>query len=349
MIDRVAFRLFGENGIAIHWYGIIIAFGLVIGVILGVREARRRGYRLDLVLDFILIAIPLCVVCARLYYVIPEWENYANDILKIFAVWEGGLAIYGAVIGGIIAAVIFYRWRKVPIGEMMDIAAPGLILGQAIGRWGNFVNQEAFGNLVDVSQQWFPYSVYIEHPVINGVLQEPGYYQATFFYESLWNLITFAILMLFRKHMKVRGGVFALYLIFYGFGRFFIEQMRTDSLMAGDARVSQWFSAALVLFGIAYIIIMSKRNKEYPAYDGIYSLSWSDEQIAEYKNSGKKRKAAEKAEAITGDSDEEADLKPNADKKSEETEDKEASEQAGQAEKKTRSSKKAEDKKGEEE
>jgi phosphatidylglycerol:prolipoprotein diacylglycerol transferase len=285
MDPRVAFYLFDKNGIAIHWYGIIIAFGLILGVILGIREAKRRGYRSDMVLDLMLLAIPICIVCARLYYVIFTWDTYTNDFSKVFAVWEGGLAIYGAVIGAVIAALIFYKWRKVPVGEILDIAAPGLILGQAIGRWGNFVNQEAFGNLVtDPAYQWFPYSVYIDR------LDE--WHQATFFYESMWNLLTFAILMILRKRIKVRGGIFALYVILYGIGRFYIESLRTDSLMAGDIRVSQWLSAILVVFGIAFLIIMSRKKKEYAAYDGIYSLSWTDEQVEEYKKSKTKRQKA---------------------------------------------------------
>lgn len=294
---RVAFYLFDKNGIAIHWYGIIIAFALILGVILGIREAKRRGYRSDMVLDLMLLAIPICIVCARLYYVIFTWDTYANDFSKVFAVWEGGLAIYGAVIGAVLAAVIFYKWRKVPIGEILDIAAPSLILGQAIGRWGNFVNQEAFGNLVtDPAYQWFPYSVYIDR------LGE--WHQATFFYESMWNLLTFAILMILRKRIKVRGGVFALYMILYGIGRFYIESLRTDSLMAGDIRVSQWLSAILVVFGIAFLIIMSRKKKEYAAYDGIYSLSWTDEQVAEYKKSKTKRQKTVE-DMISGPSSEE--------------------------------------------
>lgn len=279
---RVAFYLFDKNGIAIHWYGIIIAFGLILGVVLGLREAKRRGYRSDMILDLMLLAIPICIVCARLYYVIFTWNTYANDLSKVFAVWEGGLAIYGAVIGGVIAALIFYKWRKVPMGEVLDIAAPSLIIGQAIGRWGNFVNQEAFGNLVtNPANQWFPYSVYIDR------LGE--WHQATFFYESMWNLLTFAILIILRKRIKVRGGIFALYLVLYGIGRFYIESLRTDSLMAGDVRVSQWLSAILVVCGIAFLIIMSRKKKEYKAYDGLYSLSWTDEQVAEYKKNKTRR------------------------------------------------------------
>jgi phosphatidylglycerol:prolipoprotein diacylglycerol transferase len=281
---RVAFSLFGIN---IHWYGLIIAFGLAVGLFLGVREAKRRGYRSEMILDFLLIAIPLCIICARLYYVIFTWSEYSGDPLSIFAVWKGGLAIYGAVIGGAIAAFIFNRWRKVSIGELMDIAAPSLIIGQAIGRWGNFVNQEAYGNLItNQAQQWFPYGVYIDR------LGE--WHQATFFYESIWNLLVFAALMLLRKRIKIRGGIFALYLVLYGFGRFWIEPLRMDSLYAAsDIRVSQWLSVILFVCGIAYLIIMSRKKKEYPAYDGLYSLSWTEEQIEEYKKSRKSVKTKE--------------------------------------------------------
>ena len=282
---RVAFYLFGENGIAIHWYGIIIATGLIIGVILGVREAKRRGYRSEMILDFMLIAIPVAIVCARLYYVIFAWDsNYSNDLLKIFAVWEGGLAIYGAVIGGAIAALIFYLWRRVPVGEMLDIAAPSLIIAQGIGRWGNFVNQEAHGGLIlDKAWQWFPAGVQID-----GL-----WYQATFFYEFVWNVIVFAILMLVRKKIKVRGGVFALYGILYGLGRFWIESLRTDSLMLSSLRISQIVSIVLIVCGILYLLLM--RNRQWRVYDGYYSLSWTNEQIEEYKANSKSIKAEEDA------------------------------------------------------
>ncbi len=282
---RVAFYLFGENGIAIHWYGIIIATGLLLGVILGVREAKRRGYRSEMILDFMLIAIPVAIVCARLYYVIFAWDSsYASDLLKVFAVWEGGLAIYGAVIGGAIAAIIFYLWRRVSVGEVLDIAAPSLIIAQGIGRWGNFVNQEAHGGLIlDKAWQWFPAGVQID-----GL-----WYQATFFYEFAWNMIVFAILMLVRKKIKVRGGIFALYGILYGLGRFWIESMRTDSLMFSSLRISQLVSIALIVGGILYLVLM--RNKEWRVYEGYYSLSWTNEQIEEYKANSKSIRAEENA------------------------------------------------------
>lgn len=328
----VAFYLFDENGIAIRWYGLIIAFGLAVGVFLGVREAKRRGYRSEMILDFLLIAIPLCIICARLYYVIFSWSEYVGDLLSIFAVWKGGLAIYGAVIGGVIAAFIFNRWRKVSIGELLDIGAPSLIIGQAIGRWGNFVNQEAFGLKTDVT--WFPYSVYIEHPsFINGISYSPGYYLATFFYESMWDLLVFAALILLRKRIKIRGGIFALYVALYGFGRFFTESLRVDSLMAtSDVRISQWLSAILFVCGIAFLIIMSRKKKEYPAYDGLYSLSWTDGQVEEYKKSRKAVKAEKE--------------KPEAEKEKTETKEKPAKKKEEKAETKKKPGKTKEGKAG---
>ena len=283
---RVAFYLFGENGFAVHWYGIIIAIGLALGVILGVLEAKRRGYRSEMVLDFMLLAIPLAIVCARLYYVIfaPETVHY-NTLLDVIAVWNGGLAIYGGVIGGVIAALIFKWWRRVSIGEMLDIAAPSLIIAQGIGRWGNFVNQEAYGNIVtDPSMQWFPYAVQIE-------AKQNLWFQATFFYEFIWNVIVFAVLMLLRKKIKTKGGIFALYCIGYGIGRFAIESLRSDSLMVGGIRVSQLVSLALIVGGLLYLILMSRFKKEWPVYDGFYSTSWSPQQVEEYRANAKTIKA----------------------------------------------------------
>ncbi len=286
---KVAFYLFDQNGIAVHWYGIIIAVGLIIGVTLGVLEAKRRGYRSEMILDFMLLAIPLAIVCARAYYVIFSPENIQyHSFYDVIAVWNGGLAIYGGVIGGVLAAVIFWRWRGVPFGELVDIAAPSLILAQGIGRWGNFVNQEAYGAIVtNPDLQWFPYAVQIKSDY-------NLWHQATFFYEFVWNVAVFIVLMLLRKKIKTRGGVFALYCIGYGIGRFFIESMRTDSLMAGGLRVSQVVSLIIVAGGLLYLLIVPRLKKEWPAYAGFYSLSWTPEQIEEYRANSRTIRAQEK-------------------------------------------------------
>lgn len=303
MINNIAIKdLFG-TGIDIHWYGVIIACGLLLGVILGVLEARRRGYRAEMVLDFMLIAIPICIICARLYYVAFQWEYYAANPISILYIWNGGLAIYGAVIGGVIAAFIFFVWTRVRVGTMMDVAAPSLIIAQAIGRWGNFVNQEAYGNLItNPKWQWFPAGVKI-------AAEGNQWFQATFFYESAWNVIVFIVLMLTRKKVKVRGGVFALYLIGYGIGRFFIEGLRSDSLYWGPFRVSQVLSLVLVISALLYLIIMSRR-KQVPDYRGVYDSSLTPEQVNEFKANAKQiraqeiaDRAQEKAEALAAKTD----------------------------------------------
>ncbi len=239
MIDPIAIHnLFGIEGLNIAWYAIIVTSGIVAGILLGGFLAKKKGYTFEMLIDLMLLALPLAIIFARLYYVVFEWERYAGDFMKIIAIWEGGLAIYGGVIGALLAALIFSKWKKVPFGDILDIGAPGLILGQAIGRWGNFVNQEAFGNVItNPSMQWFPYGVYIER------LGE--WHQATFFYESAWNLIVLAVLLWYWKRAKHKGNVFVMYLVMYGIGRFFIEGLRTDSLwlVPGVIRVSQLLSA----------------------------------------------------------------------------------------------------------
>lgn len=268
MIDPIAVHnLFGIEGLNIAWYAIIVTSGIVAGILLGGFLAKKKGYTFEMLIDLMLLALPMAIVFARLYYVIFEWERYAGDFMKIIAIWEGGLAIYGGVIGALLAALIFSKWKKVPFGDILDIGAPGLILGQAIGRWGNFVNQEAFGNVItNPSMQWFPYGVYIER------LGE--WHQATFFYESAWNLIVLAVLLWYWKRAKHKGNVFVMYLVMYGIGRFFIEGLRTDSLwlVPGVIRVSQLLSAVLVIGGIIYLAVMYTKPAKIREYTGKYRI-----------------------------------------------------------------------------
>lgn len=269
MIDPIAIRnLFGIQGLNIHWYGILICLGIIGGVWLAKVLAKRRGYTFEMIVDFLILALPLALIGARIYYVAFEWERYAGDFLEMISIWHGGMAIYGGVIGAVIAAIIFCKWKKIPLGDLLDIGAPPLILGQAVGRWGNFVNQEAFGNLItDPNLQWFPYGVYIER------LGE--WHQATFFYESLWNFIVLGALLLLWKKIKRRGNVFVWYLILYGAGRFFIEGLRTDSLwlVPGVIRVSQLLSAILVIGGIVYLLVTRNRPQKLHIYEGKYKLN----------------------------------------------------------------------------
>ena len=253
-------NLFGIEGFNIAWYGVIITCGMILAGYVAVRAAKKRGYSSDLIIDFMLMAMPISVICARAYYVIFKWEDYSGDLLKIFAIREGGLAIYGGIIGGIICVVIFTKIKKIKLREFLDIAAPSLILGQAIGRWGNFMNQEAFGNIIsDSNLQFFPYGVYID------ALKE--WHQATFFYESMWSLAIFIVLMIYRQKSKYKGELSAIYLIGYGIGRLFIEGLRTDSLyLISNIRVSQVVSIILIISGIGLLYyikkIESKKFKE---------------------------------------------------------------------------------------
>jgi len=164
MIDRYLIKnLFGISGLNIAWYGVIIALGILLGVLIACREAKRQNLKSEIIFDFLFLVLPIANICARIYYVVFEWEQYSGNFTKVISIWEGGLAIYGGVIGGIIAAIIFSKRSHFPFFRLVDMVVPSLILGQAIGRWGNFVNQEAFGNLVtNPNLQFFPYAVFIE-------------------------------------------------------------------------------------------------------------------------------------------------------------------------------------------
>lgn len=250
MVNPVAFHL---AGITVHWYGIIIASAILIGVWLAMREAKRRGIEeSDTIIDLCLWAVPLAVIGGRLFYVIFEWQRFSTDLLSILYIWEGGLAIYGAVIGGALAVYIFSRQRKLGFVNLLDILAPSLVLGQAMGRWGNFFNQEAYGNLVtDPSMQWFPFAVFIQNSGPDG-----AWHLATFFYESVWCFLVFGFLFWYQKRQKRTGNVILWYFLLYGIERAFVEGLRTDSLwlIPDVVRVSQALSIVLVLAAGALLV-----------------------------------------------------------------------------------------------
>jgi len=243
-MDPVAFEIFG---IGVRWYGILISIGLVLGVIIAMKESVRLGLDENVVLDFIIFAVPVAVICARAYYVLFNLSYYNGDIMKMINIRQGGLAIHGSVIGGVLTAIVYTKYKKIKFWKLADICAPGLILGQAIGRWGNFINQEAYGRPTNL-----PWAIHI-----NGIGVHP-----TFLYESLWNLLIFIFLMSIRKKKKFDGQLFALYMILYSFGRFFIEGLRTDSLMLGDFRVAQLLSLALIVAGICIYFFKGKRSND---------------------------------------------------------------------------------------
>ncbi len=240
---------FNIGALQIRFYGIIIAFAMLVGVMLACLLAKKRNVKSDDIILLATIVLPLSVIGARLYYCIFYEAHYT--FVDFFKIWEGGLAIYGGVIGGLVGVIIFGLIKKdfKLIAVICDICVPCLILGQAIGRWGNFFNQEAYGNLVtNPNLQWFPYAVFIE--------AENAWFQATFFYECLWNLVGFAILTVVFLRVKITGITTASYMIWYGTGRMWIEGLRSDSLYLGSSgiRVSQLLSGILVAIGVVIIV-----------------------------------------------------------------------------------------------
>ncbi|NMA94798.1 MAG: prolipoprotein diacylglyceryl transferase [Clostridiales bacterium] len=251
-MSPIAFYILGRP---IYWYGIIIATAFLIGIYLAMDYAEKLKYNPEAILDFCLFAIPAAIVGARLYYVIFSWDVYKNNLIDIIKIWEGGLAIYGGVIGGVITAVVFSKVKDLPFWDIMDICAPSLIFGQAIGRWGNFFNQEAYGRaILNPKWQWFPAAVFID--------AEGGWHMATFFYESIWNLLVFGILLYMKRRRKFSGEMFMLYLVLYSCGRLVIEGLRTDSLYLGAFRVSQLLSFVLIIFGTSWLLIQRRRQKQ---------------------------------------------------------------------------------------
>ena len=246
-IDPIALR-YSFLGGGIHWYGIIIALCIVLAVLYCRAEAKRVGENPDLISDLVLYAIPVSVIFARTYYVIFSWDDYKDNLKSVFYIWEGGIAIYGAVIGAVLTAWIFFRAKKRSVLKMFDICCMGLLIGQAIGRWGNFVNCEAFGGPCSL-----PWGM-----SINGA---PPVHP-TFLYESLWNAAGFVILHFLGRKKPFDGFVFFSYLTWYGAGRFFIEGMRTDSLYWGNIRVSQLVALLCILCGITVLSAMFTRKRK---------------------------------------------------------------------------------------
>ncbi|PKG23491.1 prolipoprotein diacylglyceryl transferase [Niallia nealsonii] len=259
-IDPIAFSL---GGLDVRWYGIIIGTGLVLALILAIREGNRRGLNNDDFPDLMLWAIPIAIISARIYYVIFEWEYYSNHLSDIPKIWHGGIAIHGALIGSVITTYIFTKKKNISFWKMADIAAPSIILGQAIGRWGNFMNQEAHGR--EVSRAFLE-NLHLPEFIINQMYIDGVYYHPTFLYESLWNLLGFVLLLLLRKVNLRSGEIFLSYVAWYSIGRFFIEGMRTDSLMIGDLRMAQLISLGLIVFAVIAIFYRRKTslaNKRY--------------------------------------------------------------------------------------
>lgn len=250
MIDRIAFG-------GISWYAILIVSAIVLGFLLASHESRKQHLPQDTVIDFLLYAIPLGILFARLYYVVFRFNMYSDNLLSVFNVREGGLAIYGGIIGGLIAARLVAKKHQISILTLLDLVAPSLVLGQAIGRWGNYINMEAYGlRIAEESLQFFPFAVEIP------VGEFWYWHMATFFYEFCWNLLVFVLLLAVRRHLRRRGDVFCWYLLLYCAGRTVIEGLRYDSLtfISEFVRISQVLSA-LAAFGVVIYFFVRIRDR----------------------------------------------------------------------------------------
>ncbi len=258
------------GSLPIYWYGVIIASGVFLALWLATREADRLGVKKDYIIDLVVYAIPIAILSARIYYVIFEWDQYSNGpFWKVFAVWEGGIAIHGALIGSVITAIIYTRIRKLSFWQIADIVAPSIILGQAIGRWGNFMNQEAHGG--PISQATYEsFHQYLPDFIMNQMCIKGTMYHPTFLYESVWNIIGFGLLLLLRKYPIRRGELFLSYVIWYSIGRYFIEGMRTDSLYIIEPilRTAQFISIVLIICAIILIVFRRKKGLANKTYQG---------------------------------------------------------------------------------
>lgn len=287
-LDPVAFRL---GPLQVHWYGIILGLATLVGLWLAIREGRKHGLVSDVFLDMLIWVLPAAIVGARLYYVIFRWDYFSQHPGEIVAVWHGGIAIHGALIGAITAGYFYTRKKGIPFLQMVDIVAPSILIGQAIGRWGNFMNQEAHGGEVARS---FLEGLHLPDWLIDQMYINGAYYHPTFLYESLWNLIGVGLLIALRRWNPRRGEVFFSYLIWYSLGRFFIEGLRTDSLafegpvwleallntlwlpmtmlfepgaMAyGNIRTAQFISLLLIVLSVTILIVRRTAGQAKPKY-----------------------------------------------------------------------------------
>ena len=242
---------FSIGSFEVRFYGLIIAMGLILAVCYALRRKEQFGLSEDDLLDGVLWIAPFAIACARLYYCAFEWEQYAANPISILYIWEGGIAIYGAVIGAAIGVIIHCKvFKKISVLATLDLVSLGFMIGQTMGRWGNFFNREAHGGVTDS---------FLRMGLINPVTGQGAYYHPTFLYESLWNLVGFILIHFLSKKRKYDGQVALYYVAWYGLGRAMIEGLRTDSLWWGNFRVSQVLAAASCLAAVILLMVMAFR------------------------------------------------------------------------------------------
>ena len=258
-------EMFSIGAFSVRWYSFLILVGIFLGLIIATFEEKRKGFPKDFVIDLSFWLILAGIVGARLYYVLFNLDYYLKAPLQVFATWNGGLAIHGGIIGGLIALIIFCKKKNIEIIKACDLAVPSLIIAQAIGRWGNFFNSEAHGPLTTLA---YLKDMNIPDFVIKGMYINGNYYIPTFYYESLWCILGFMILMVLRYVLKKhnKGILTSIYLIWYGIGRVYIESLRTDSLMLGNIKIAQLVSVLFIVIGIVVLILSiiryCKENKK---------------------------------------------------------------------------------------
>ncbi|EKU48503.1 prolipoprotein diacylglyceryl transferase [Staphylococcus massiliensis] len=266
-IDPIAFSL---GPIQVHWYGIIIASAIAIGYFIAQKSADKVGYKEDDLLNMIILSVIFAILAARIYFVIFQFPYYMKHPVEIPMIWKGGIAIHGGLIGAFLTGLILCKQKNYSPLQIGDVVAPSIILAQGIGRWGNFMNHEAHGGPVSRS---FLEGLHIPNFIIENMKIDGTYYHPAFLYESIWDVLGFIILIALRKHLKI-GETFFLYLIWYSFGRFFIEGLRTDALMIADLiRVAQLVSLLLIIIGIA-LILFRRFKYNVPRYKDVGVLPW---------------------------------------------------------------------------
>lgn len=241
-------RTFSVGPMTVHYYGLIIATGLVLAVIYACRRCREFGIVEDDLMDGVLCVTPFAILCARAYYCVFSWQEYAADPISVLYIWNGGLAIYGGVLGAVIGVIVFCRVKKLRLGTILDMVALGFLIGQAMGRWGNFFNREAFGAATDAFSRM---------GLFNTVTGQWEYYHPTFLYESLWNVVGFTGLHFLSRHRQYDGQIALGYAAWYGLGRAMIEGLRMDSLYWGPFRVSQMLAAVSCVCAVGVLLWQS--------------------------------------------------------------------------------------------